>query len=56
MSQEQHHGQDATAPEQPAHPSQAEGEDRELSSPQTDAPMQAHPSQAEGEDDGRDEG
>ncbi len=56
MSQEQNQGQDATAPEQPAHPSQAEGEDRELSSPQTDAPVQAHPSQAEGEDDGRDEG
>lgn len=48
-------GTEAKAPSQPAHPSQAEGEDPDHPATHTDPPKMGHPSQAEGEDDGRSE-
>lgn len=39
--------------DQPAHPSQAEGEDPEHPDEHPDPATPGHPSQAEGEDDGR---
>ncbi|MFD5225963.1 hypothetical protein ACFWHT_10125 [Microbacterium sp. NPDC058342] len=55
MSSTPHDDEPIQPPDQPEHPSQAEGEDRGREDEHPD-PQRAHPSQSEGEDPARSEG